>query len=287
MSFPALELTENGKRLLSNALVGQKLNFSKIAIGSGVMSEDAKKLTELVVLEKDIPISGMQAELGTARLLATLDNTETTEGFWWREIGIYANDENGEVLYAYANAGEYAEYIPAYTSASFVRTTITVNVMVGNAENVTASIADYAGYITFSDFQQHLSSANPHNVTAADVGLRVTNEGILQYLNNGVWRSVATSPSIHLYMSDHSEFESVSVSLYNTYVDEGMDDTTFIETIEKPVIDGAASVRFFVPQLGVYRVVITCNYKVEGEAPFVVKKNVVVDDAMSYSEQMT
>ena len=57
--------------------------------------------------------SGRQAVVG-----ALVTNLGISTSFVWREIGLFAIDPvDGEILYAYAYAGNYAENIPAYSTS--------------------------------------------------------------------------------------------------------------------------------------------------------------------------
>ena len=76
------------------------------------------------------------------------------------------------MLYAYAHSGDLADFIPAFTTQNYLRTTINLTVVVGDAENVSAVIGEYVGYVTTEEFDEHKNdTTNPHRVTAAQVGL--------------------------------------------------------------------------------------------------------------------
>jgi hypothetical protein len=175
MSFPSLQLTDAGRQIIVKAISGQcAIVFTKFGVGNGDAPADVNALTDLVNLVKNISINDDPVVGdGCANLTGTLDNADLSAGIWWTEVGIYATDpDDGEVLYAYAHAGEYAEYIPAYSNQSYLRTTLNVTVIVGDAENVEAVIGEYAGYVTREDFEAHAEATNnPHSVTKEQIGL--------------------------------------------------------------------------------------------------------------------
>ena len=173
MSFSTLQLTDAGRSIIVSALAGGSIVFTKVGVGNGERPADINAITELANLVKTIGISEISKGDGCANITAVLDNANLAEGYWWREIGIYAKDSNdNEVIYAYAHAGEYADYIPAYSNTSYLRTTMNITVVVGNAENVSAVINEYTGYVTTETYESHLNDyENPHKVTKEQIGL--------------------------------------------------------------------------------------------------------------------
>jgi len=82
-----------------------------------------------------------------------------------------------EKLYAYANDGDNAGMMKANMTAVVAEQTVAFIIAVGEAENVTAVLSQSAIYASKSDFDNHVAATNPHNVTAAQVGLgNVPNE---------------------------------------------------------------------------------------------------------------
>lgn len=173
MSFPTLQLTDAGRSIIINALDGGTIEFTNVGVGNGNAPANPNALTELVNPVKKIGIGELTTGEGCANLTAVLDNANLQEGYWWREICVYALDSNeNEVVYAYAHAGEHADYIPAYSSTSYLRTTLNITVLVGSAENVSAIISEYIGYVSTETFMEHVhDTSNPHQVTKEQVGL--------------------------------------------------------------------------------------------------------------------
>ncbi|WP_293969357.1 phage tail protein [uncultured Ruminococcus sp.] len=173
MSFPTLQLTDAGRSIIVSALAGGAIVFTKVGVGNGERPADINEITELVNPVKTIGIGEISKGDGCANITAVLDNANLVEGYWWREIGIYAKDsDDNEVIYAYAHAGEHADYIPAYSNTSYLRTTMNITVVVGSAENVSAVINEYIGYVTTETYESHLNDyENPHKVTKEQIGL--------------------------------------------------------------------------------------------------------------------
>lgn len=173
MSFPTLQITEAGKAALIKALAGGSLEFSSVKVGNGEVPENAEKLSELQNPLLRLAINSIERGDSCVSIVTTFDNATISAGFHWREIGVFVNDpDDGEVLYAYAHAGDNAEYIPMYSDTSFLKTTINVVVAVGDAENITAILGEYSGYAGKEEFNEHINNTeNPHEVTAEQIGL--------------------------------------------------------------------------------------------------------------------
>ena len=113
--------TAAGLNLLAGLSAGQKLVISRISFGDGILSvgDDISALTALINPVAD----------GASTPAIVRDNTVSftveyrsdmhgglQEEFWLREFGIFALDENGsEVLLYYANLGDKAQHVSAYT----------------------------------------------------------------------------------------------------------------------------------------------------------------------------
>ena len=168
MSFPQLKLTNAGKMIISGGLAGKPITFSKICFGQGDQPENYADLTSVVTAVKDLSILGISVGDGYADLSCEFSNADLQEGFWWREIGVYAKNADGaETLYAYAHAGDFAEYVPAY---NYLRIVLNIIVIVGDAENVSAEIGGDLGFAEKEDLDKHINDKNnPHGVTAEQI----------------------------------------------------------------------------------------------------------------------
>ncbi len=173
MFFPKLTLTDSGRALIVKALAGDTLTFSKLAIGTGDDPGDASGLTAMVNQVVGMDITSIEKGDGIVKLEGSFDNSVLNDNIFAKELGVYAIDpDDGEILYAYANAGAFPSYISASSSTSYERITLRVLVAVGDAEHIEAVIGQFAGYVTEQAFQDHLNNKNnPHEVTAAAVGL--------------------------------------------------------------------------------------------------------------------
>ncbi|TZE82010.1 hypothetical protein FWJ32_07195 [Calorimonas adulescens] len=140
------------------------MNFTKIKIGDGSLSgQSIVDLTSLINTKKELTILGIERLTGgKAKLRSYFTNADILTGFYWRELGVFAQDpDEGEILYCYGNAGTNAEYIPAGGGPDVVERYINVITLVGNATNVSATLGSEI-YVTQADFDNHTGNAVMH-----------------------------------------------------------------------------------------------------------------------------
>ena len=169
MSFSKISFTNAGRALQAKALAGTPLVFTKIALGSGSLNgRDPATFTSLLELKVSLSISKTTRDGQQVMLEANFSNQDNNTGFYWREVGLFANDPTlGEILYCYGNAGNVAEYIQPSTSSS-IEKVITLTAVVGNAQNVTA-IINTAAFATKKDISAMTMSLSEVNSKLAQV----------------------------------------------------------------------------------------------------------------------
>ncbi len=112
------DITTAGLIVLAKGVAGQKINYTKIVLGDGYLEEGQtpRTLTGVVSPKATVDITKLKINGdGTVAVGGIFTNGDETEGFYYRELGLYAEDpdpEVGEVLYCYGNCGDLAEWIP-------------------------------------------------------------------------------------------------------------------------------------------------------------------------------
>lgn len=157
MSFDSVQFTAGGRRIMQEAVAGKVLTFTKIQLGDGRLTGQAiGELTALVNPVLDVSISSITTKEQYANVQGSFDNSLLTQGFYWREIGIFAKAgaEGTETLYAYGNAYELAEYIPA-SGSEIVEKIVSVPIFVSNVSQVTAVIDGSLIYASATDLENH------------------------------------------------------------------------------------------------------------------------------------
>ena len=152
------DITVAGLVVLAKGAAGEKINYTRIVLGDGYLEEGQtpRSLTEVVSPKASIDITKLKVNTdGTVAVGGVFTNDQTNEGFFYRELGLYAEDPDpdvGEVLYCYGNCGDLAEWIPPTGGATIVEKTIDIITVIGTATNVTAYIPaddcddDYENY---------------------------------------------------------------------------------------------------------------------------------------------
>lgn len=164
-----LYLTDKGREILYKAQGGQQLNFSKFVVGDGELgSQTIQTLTNVINDKMNLNISKIDIRSNKVVIGTYLTNSDLEEGFYFRELGLYANDPETqeEVLYMYANAGENAEYIDS-KNGNLIEEYLDVNVVVSNVADITASVDSSLVFISAKEFEEHQSDNNLH-VTAEE-----------------------------------------------------------------------------------------------------------------------
>jgi len=143
-NFGVMKITNLGMDLYTKIQTGSLIQFTKIQSGDGVLpgGTNIEELTALISPKFDVSIESFQVdtENHNVRIKGTKTNDGLLEGNFSREIGLFAIDPDiGEILYAYANAGEYPDYIPPISTGPYSKTFV-INAAIGNATNVTAIV---------------------------------------------------------------------------------------------------------------------------------------------------
>lgn len=127
-----------------------------------------------------------------------LKNVDLQQGFLNREIGIFAIDPQTEteILYAYRNVGNYGEYIPAGTGSEAWNLIYDAITVIDQAPNVTVEISGGDAYVPTADFQDHISSTNPHH-NFLTIGQEVTTAPAV-FVDSGTHRKLDYIPIFDL-----------------------------------------------------------------------------------------
>ena len=165
------DITTAGLIVLAKGVAGQKINYTKIVLGDGYLEEGQtpRTLTGVVSPKATVDITKLKINGdGTVAVGGIFTNGDETDGFYYRELGLYADDPDedvGEVLYCYGNCGDLAEWIPPTGGATIVEKTIDIVTAIGTATNVTAYIPADA-YATKEDYENYKAIALAAQATA-------------------------------------------------------------------------------------------------------------------------
>ena len=163
--YDGMVLTNDGINLLAKCQLGQKIEFTKVLIGDGRVPDGKvfQDMTELVNTKLALGIQNVDfVEDGRVDVTAIINNNGLETGFFVREIGLFAKPVDGvEILYAYTNAGDYADYLPN-AKVNEVTDQIVVQSIITNKENVVININDNFVVATQADLKKHDENVNVH-----------------------------------------------------------------------------------------------------------------------------
>ncbi len=190
-AFGGLVLTNKGRNLQAKAQTGVALAFTRYAIGDGLLN--GSSISELNTLKNErlsLEINKLKVLPGGQAIVGTiLSNQTVTSGFYFREIGLFAQDPQlGEILYCYGNAGNNGEYIPAGSvgSPDLIEKTIDLIALTGNASNVSAVINNSLIFETPEGAQQKADSAESNAKAHADQIFVTLEEEVASHKADGV-----------------------------------------------------------------------------------------------------
>lgn len=153
-------ITDVGRIMFGDVQMGETLIPTKIVIGSGRIpaGKTARTMTDVVSPVINLSISKKQkANDGTVVFGGVYSNETIISDFYFRELALYAKagEDGDEVLFSYGNAGETADYMPAYTSGTPVQRQIDLSIYIGNDTQVDLTIADGV-YVTADQLKAYV-----------------------------------------------------------------------------------------------------------------------------------
>ena len=161
-------LTNKGRVLQAKVEAGETLNLTKLKLGSGIISEgqSLEALSDLIRPEQNLGIAAKTAmENGFTKIEATITNAGLEEGYYVRELGVFAQDpDDGEILYA-VTTDTAPDYLPAQGGAAVLSQEFAVYITTSNVDHIEATIDPTAlatvGFVNLA-INTHNTDANAH-----------------------------------------------------------------------------------------------------------------------------
>ena len=144
-----VRLTKAGRILQAKAETGTPLKLTRFKIGSGQMTwEEADVAIDLKEPRESMGITSNTATVdGICKVQCTLTTKGIQEGFYARELGLFAMDPDlGEILYLIALATE-PDMIPPESIGAIITVDYSFNIVVSNIDNLSLNI-DPSGLVT-------------------------------------------------------------------------------------------------------------------------------------------
>lgn len=144
-------ITNKGLILITKLLAaGTTLEFTRVAVGTGSIPSgyDPHNMTALAAYKMDGTISDYGVDpdhKDIAFVTMQISSIGIDIGFAITEAGVFARDpDEGEILYAYLDLSDDPQYIYAEGEAISKFAEITLNVLIGEIQSVTAIISPNA-----------------------------------------------------------------------------------------------------------------------------------------------
>lgn len=170
MNTDGMILTTSGRNLLTKAMTGKELRFTRGACGDGVLAPNGEpyELSRLISEKQSLAIQSINAtRTGTCEVVLEVSNQNLKSGYFVREYGLFARDPDTgqEVLYAYANKGDLCGYLETFDGTNPINYTLSLIAVVEQSPNITAIINNSNSYVTISRLDSRISSLYAESVT--------------------------------------------------------------------------------------------------------------------------
>ncbi|AID44085.1 Phage protein [Candidatus Arthromitus sp. SFB-mouse-NL] len=220
--FEYVVLTTKSYEFVSHVVAGKQMRFTKAQIGDGevIDPDNLANLDELINYKSDADIVGVRGDGKQAIIDININTDHVTDAFKFREVGIFAEIDGEEILYAYLNAGDKFDYLTPNEGGQTFSQTIQFVVAVGNAANVeivfskvdipdasirlsmlSDEIMDYINGIQ-SDISEHIT--NDILGANGEHGLKFDEtQAKLKYNKNGAWIDIPTGQAAESEINNH------------------------------------------------------------------------------------
>lgn len=166
--YPNTRLTNYGRELIARSqATGKKLQYIKLVTGDGQLdNQNIDTMISVIAPKLECPFTSNGEFVGDGqfRIEFAIGNSTVTNGFFARELGVYANlegeSDSAAKLIAYSNGGNYASYIPSKETPINSKV-FSLDVVIGNSTNVTVKKID-AAYLTRGALDAHNRDTSAH-----------------------------------------------------------------------------------------------------------------------------
>lgn len=162
--YPRNIITIKGYNLLAESIATKKaVVFTKVVVGDGDDSDkNINQLTNVISPKMELPVSsGTKDGDGQYLIVATLSNSTVEQGFFPREVALFAKIDGGEeIMYSYTNGGNQVGYIPD-KNTPIDSEIYKIRTKIGNAQNITFVHQD-GTYVTKGELTAHDKDTNAH-----------------------------------------------------------------------------------------------------------------------------
>ena len=151
--FKKAVVTEKGQALLTKSIAGLcNMEFTKVSLGDSMLTGDLASMVDIGSVKQSSAIAyAIIKDATTVSFETTFTNQHLTQGYYVRNIGLYAKDpDEGEILYSISVADESvatASWMPAFSGMYVNSLLIELVTAVSNSANVNVMV-DPTLYVT-------------------------------------------------------------------------------------------------------------------------------------------
>lgn len=162
--YPRNIITAKGYNLLAESIATKKaVVFTKVVVGNGDDSgKNISQMTNVISPKMTLPVSSAVKDGdGQYMITANLSNSTVEEGFFPREVALFAKIDGGEeIMYSYTNGGNQVGYIPD-KNTPIDSEIYKIRTKIGNASNITF-VANDDTYVTKGELTKHNTDSDAH-----------------------------------------------------------------------------------------------------------------------------
>lgn len=224
--FDNVKVTKLGTELLTKAMNGDSITFTKVLMGSGAYTGDTEDATAIVTQEEEMTITGMIRQDNVLSITAELDLTTLNKKFYWKEVGLFAKgNDDVEILYLYGNCGDLCDYV---SNNGLTEKVVNFNIAVSDAVNVNVTISPSISGFTSDDckrlIKEHNDDMTAHAQLVAEVKQQVLASDTITPIANRLFGAHNSDENAHSdireayasELSDHNKSSSAHASLFSS-----------------------------------------------------------------------
>lgn len=162
-------LTKKGLALQARVEAGEtKLNLTKLKLGDGTPT-DLENMTDLARPVQVLGITSVQAKAdGTVVVNGLVSNTDLAEGYYLKEFGLFAKDDDDvECLYC-VTTDSNPDYMPADGSVTAISTELGLTIAISNTDKIVVK-PSAAGLVTSEDLADAIEGHNEDDEAHQDI----------------------------------------------------------------------------------------------------------------------
>ncbi len=182
MAWTGLALTVDGRNALNDAQLSGKIRIKEVVVGDG--KPPANFSTQKALVHQLYAIKEIRIDKTESGCTVTADFPKVDYDYYFREVGIIIETDQGDKLYVYDNCGDDAQHIVSSTGAESTRKRLRLSLIIADVEEITVSNPSIL-YVAYDDFEAAIESLE-QNIEDADIKQQEALEAVKKLLENAI-----------------------------------------------------------------------------------------------------